>query len=203
MSLMRAARLLEKDRPFIGKSEAEYTEAILNSISAVLRVRSQVGVHQFHRMAPLDPALILTEPAFFRHAYRRFKPQGPLEEKVVAKTLRLLQSQKGLYNQFKKEDLHDLMKSRVAQMLISARQSELETHTLGVGLKAAQTCSGVMRLSPGVNHIFAALSAYARSVRSQKMSARLKSRRLFENIQTALEKPVGDERIEYIKKTGG
>jgi hypothetical protein len=177
MSLMRAWRSLEKGEPFIGNSEAEYTSAILASMSAVFAVRDHVGIRPLHRLTLLDPTIILTEPAFFRHAYKRVKTQGPLEEKVVAKTLRMLQTQKGLHNETDTDYFKQLMESRAAQMLVMARQSELETHTLGVGLKAAQTCSAVMRLSPGVNHIFPALAVYAKNVRSHELEARLKTRR--------------------------
>ncbi len=88
-------------------------------------------------------------------------------------------------------------------MLLAERQSELETFTLGLGLKAAQTCSTVMRLSPGVNHVFSNLTAYARHVRSRRFEARFKTPRLFEAIQKSLKGSVGDERIEFIKERGG
>src|SRR5262249_53706218 len=72
MSLSRAARFLEPGDRFIGLSEAEYTAAILDSIKAVYRVRDAVGLKPLHRMTLIQPPLILTEPAFFRDAYKRF-----------------------------------------------------------------------------------------------------------------------------------
>jgi hypothetical protein len=91
----------------------------------------------------------------------------------------------------------------MAQSLIASRVSELDTFTLGVGLRAAQTTSAVIRLSPGVNHVFPALSAYARNVRSPKLAARLKTRRLFDSIQDALRQAVGENRIAFIQERGG
>lgn len=203
MSLLRAAHSLEKGEPFIGKSEANYTTVILESMAAIFRVRDEIGIHPFHAITLLNPAIILAEPALLRHSYRRMKSEGPLEEKVVSRTLRFLQTQKGLHNETNVKYLKDLQRSPAAQMLVTERQFELETLTLGVGLKAAQTCSAVMRLSPGVNHVFSKLSAYARNVRSHKTGARLKTPRLFEAIQKSLKEAVGDERIGFVEKQGG
>jgi len=116
---------------------------------------------------------------------------------------RRLQSQKGLHNEDTVENIKALQASREAQLLIPMRQTELETFTLGVGLHAAQTCAGVVRLSPGVNHVFPALAAYAGSVRSEKFSSSLKARRLFRKIQNDLSNVVGKERLEFIDNVGG
>ena len=97
----------------------------------------------------------------------------------------------------------DLLRSAEAKSLVALRQSELETFMLGVGLFAAQTTSCVVRLSPGVNHVFTNLTAYANNVRSPKLEARLKSRRLFDRIQENLVEAVGAERIAFIEKEGG
>ncbi len=96
MSLLRAARSLDKGEPFIGKFEAEYTTVVLESMAAIFRVRDEIGIRPLHAMTLLSPAIILAEPALMRFAYQKMKPKGPLEEKVVAQTLRLLQAQKGL-----------------------------------------------------------------------------------------------------------
>ena len=101
------------------------------------------------------------------------------------------------------EEFDELKASPAAQTVIAARQSELETFTLGVGLHAAQTCAGVVRLSPGVNHVFPALAAYARNVRSPKFRARLKTRRLFTRIQDGLCRAIGPERLAFIEQIGG
>lgn len=182
MSLMRAARSLEPGRPFVGMTEDDYTKLILESAAAVIKVREEVGFRPLHRMTLIDPPLILTEPALYRFTYGKMKREGPFAEPVMAKTLRFLQKQKGLCTTIKTESIKQLMSSREAQWLVSIRQRELKTHTLGVGLHAAQTCSAVMRLSPGVNHVFPSLSAFAQSVRSEKPAARLKARRLYTTI---------------------
>ena len=117
--------------------------------------------------------------------------------------MRRIQTQKGLWSSGGKEVLEDLSESPGARTILSMRQSELETFTLAVGLHAAQTTSAVVRLSPGVNHVFPALSAYARSVRSNTLEARMKSRRLFNSIQNGLRDAVGKDRIAFIEKEGG
>lgn len=203
MSLLRSARALEEGSSFVGKNEGEYSSAILDSANAVFHIREEVGLRPLHRLSLLSPGVFLAEPALFRQAYRRLKPEGPFEERVVAKTLRMLQAQKGLSNEVDEKYVEDLRRSKMAQMLLAERQSELETYTLGVGLKAAQTCSAVVRLSPAVNHVFPALSAYARNVRAQNVEARLKTRRLFDKIQRELLLAVGEERVAFIEKRGG
>ena len=198
MTLRRAARSVEKGAPFIGNSEKEYTDAIIESARAVVAVREEVGLYGFHYMTHLRPELILTEPALYRMNYRAIKPVGPFEEKVVTKSLRWVQTQKGFHSQLPAEYVRDLAKSPTAQSILAERAAELDTFTVGVGLRAAQTTSAVVRLSPGVNHVFPALSAYARSLRSTSLDARLKTRRLFDRIQNGLASAVGEERIAFI-----
>jgi hypothetical protein len=179
MGIQRAHLSIAEGQGFIGDTERAYSDVILNTAAAVLSIRQQIGLQPLHRLILLRPPLILAEPAFFRGLYARMKPTGLLENKTVFRALRSLQSQKGLHNQDTLENIQALQASREAQFLISMRQAELETFTLGVGLHAAQTCAGVVRLSPGVNHVFPALAAYAGSVRSEKYASRLKARRLF------------------------
>lgn len=200
MVLRRAARSVAKGAPFVGNSEAEYTDAILESARAVVAVREQVGLYGFHYMTHLRPELILTEPALYRLNYKAIKPTGPFEEKVVARSLRWIQTQKGLHSQLPGEYVRDLVKSPIAQSILAARAAELDVFTSGIGLRAAQTTSAVVRLSPGVNHVFPTLSAYARSVRSTSLDARIKTRRLFDTIQSGLATAVGRERITFIKE---
>lgn len=203
MALRRAARSWKDGQPFIGRSEQEYTDAILETTRAVVAVREEVGLRGFHFMTLLRPELILAEPALYRLHYKSIKPEGPFEEKLVAQSLRWIQTQKGLYSELPADYAKELQKSPTAQMLIASRASELDTFTVGIGLRAARTTSAVIRLSPGVNHVFPSLSAYARNVRSSRFEARLKTRRLFNTIQQELRTAVGDERIAFIRERGG
>jgi hypothetical protein len=200
MVLRRAARSVAEGEPFIGNSEIEYTNVILEAARAVIAVREQVGLYGFHYITLLRPELILAEPALFRPRYKAIKPKVPFEEKTVAKTLRWLQTQKGLWSAFPVEYVRDLEKSPTARALLGVRAGELDTFTVGVGLRAAQTVSAVVRLSPGVNHVFQSLSAYARNVRSPKREARRKTPRLFNNIQNQLRTAVGKERLAFIQE---
>jgi hypothetical protein len=203
MSLRRAGRTIEPGDRFISDKEGEYTRVILESAEAVLHIREEIGIRPVHFMALLRPSIVLAEPALVRPTYARMKPEGPFEDKTVAKTMRWIQTQKGLHSAMDGSYAADLLRSAEAKSLIALRQSELETFMLGVGLFAAQTTSCVVRLSPGVNHVFPNLSAYANNMRSPKLEARLKSRRLFDRIQENLAEAVGAERIAFIEKDGG
>jgi hypothetical protein len=162
--------------------------------------RARVGLYGFHYMTLLRPELILAEPALYRAPYKAINPEGPFEEKTLAKSLRWLQTQKGLHSAFPAQFLREIQASPTARLLLAARAAELDTFTLGVGLRAAQTISAVVRLSPGVNHVFPSLSAYARNVRSPKFEARLKTRRLFDRIQDELRAAIGEKRLAFIEE---
>lgn len=203
MSLQRSRRSVRPGERFIGSTEDEYTKVILESAEGVLSVRQDVGIKPLHFMSLLRPAIILAEPALVRSEYAQKKPEGPLKDKAVARTLRWIQTQRGLHSQMPGDFVSELVKSADAKSVLAARASELETFTLGVGLLAAQTASCVIRLSPGVNHVFPNLSAYARNIRSNKLESRLKTKRLFERIQADLNAAVGAERIAFIERHGG
>jgi len=202
MSLDRAGRSFEEGGPFVGRSEAEYTAAIVESMQAVFRVRENVGARPSHAMMLPEPAIILAEPAFVRAAYQSADPRE-FKDRAALKVLRRLQTQKGLHSTTDKAAVDEMLASPSAMWITHERQSELSTFSLGLGLKAAQTCSAVMRLSPGVNHVHPKLSAYARHVRSARIESKLKAPRLFEAVQSGLRSAIGDERIAFIAKMGG
>lgn len=197
LSLLRASRSCETGRPYAGEAEAEYTEKILESAAAVRQLREEVGLHPVHLLSLLRPGLILAEPSLFRTHYHRVRTDGSRDARSVGRTIRFFQSQRGLFNQ--SDTLHDdFATSSNARGIAAMRRSELETFTLGVGLFAAQTVSAVVRLSPGVNHAFPALSNYARNIRSNRIEARLKTPRLFRAVQQELTKAVGKDRLKFI-----
>jgi hypothetical protein len=203
VSLLRSGRSLDPGEPFTGRTELDYTKLILETANAVLDVRSRIDVQPFHHLSLFRPPLILAEPALYRMSYKPIRVGTGVEEKVAEKTLRLMQKQKGLYDGNISAFLDENQESAIAQTILGARATELRVCTAGLGLHAAQTAAAVVRLSPGVNHVFPALSAYARSDRSAKLASRLKARRLFDSIQTQLEAAVGQERIALIERTGG
>jgi hypothetical protein len=91
----------------------------------------------------------------------------------------------------------------MAGILMTTRISELRTFTLGVGITAAQTCSAVLRISPGINRVFPAPSAFARSVRSEKYEHRRKAFRLFSDIQRQLSDAVAREKLAFLEEVSG
>src|SRR5215472_9911635 len=141
----------------------------------------------------------LVEPALFRHAYRRTGSKR-FPDRDAERVLRLFQTQTGFLAQTTDELPKALQSSPMAGILMMTRTSELRTFTLGVGTTAAQTCSAVLRMSPGINRVFPALSAFARSVRSEKYEHRHKAFRLFSNIQQQLSDAVTREKIAFIEE---
>jgi hypothetical protein len=114
--------------------------------------------------------------------------------------MRLFQTQTGFLAQMTTELPKTLQSSPLARALMGMRMSELRTFTLGVGLTAAQTSSAVLRMSPGVNRVFPALSAFARSARSEKYEHRRKAFRLYQNIQEQLAEAVAKEKLTFIEE---
>ncbi|MGH6616351.1 CHAT domain-containing protein [Sphingomonas sp.] len=202
MVFERADRLIETEERFVGSSEEEYDEFVVESVQAVLDLRDEIGFRDFNRLYLPRPGLILTEPAFYRPAYARTRGDREITTKPMLDTLRRLQQQKGLWNTIESAQITALMEDPKAGMLLGARQEELAIQTYGVGLMAAQTCSAVMRLRPAVNHVFPTLSRYARNIRAvgepRGQVARLKTPRLFDDLQRELAAAVGAARIELI-----
>lgn len=203
MTLRRAGQDAWPEEAWTGDSEANYSARIAESVTAALQLRDEVGLQNFHRMLLPTPGLILSEPALYRHSYKPVRAEGPFKDKLARKTLRMLQTQRGLFNGTTPEFLDGFQNSGAAQALMQERASELLTFTLGVGIRAASTSAAVMRLSPGVNHVFPRLDSYARHIRSPKMEARLKSKRLFVGIQEAMARALGDERLDVLRSHQG
>lgn len=199
MVLRRAERVLAEGEQFVGRDEDDYGRIIVESAEAVIAIRNLVGLRDFHRAYLVHPALILTEPALFRHMYAR--PENRAEWRQLHQILRVLQTQRGHLANVDEKVFGLLQTEGSHQTLLYTRQWELDAHTLGVGLHAAQTCSAVVRLSPAVNHVFPSLSAYARNIRSANAHARRKARRLFGAIQHQLVDAIGAARLELIKKS--
>lgn len=202
MVLARARREAKDPERFLGRSEAEYTGVIADGVRAVAAVRTAVGFRDFHRMSLIHPAFYLVEPAFYRHAYTRFRRDDALDQPAFD-MLRLMQTQRGLFNEVDGKLGQAIVGSAAAHQVVAVRGQELTIFTAAVGLKAAQTNSAVMRLSPGVNHVFPLLGNFARNIRSTSPAARLKTPRLFEMIQDRLVGALGPERMALIDEVGG
>ena len=199
MSLARSHRLLKEGEAFVGANEAEYNEIILESARAVFQVREQAGVRPFHGMTLIHPEVYLAEPALFRHAYRRIG-SARIGDRAAEQVTRLFQTQTGFLAQTTTALPKALQSSPLAGALMGIRMGELRTFTLGLGLTAAQTSSAVLRMSPGMNRIFPALSAFARSVRSEKYEHRRKAFRLYQNIQDQLANAASKEKLAFIQE---
>ena len=202
MVLARAQRHPSEPEAFMGSSEAEYTCVIAECVREIEALRDRIGVRDFHRMSLLHPTLFLVEPALYRHAYTRLRRSSVLSG-AAFEALRLLQRQTGLYNEIDGLRGKSISESSEAQQVFAVRSRDLAVFSAAVGLKAAQTTSAVMRLSPGVNHVFPRLGNFARNVRAISPAARLKAPRLFAALQSELLEAVGSERIDLIEEIGG
>lgn len=203
MTLMRADRTLSPDVAFMAESEEGYDAHAIASARTILDLRQANGFRDFNRLFLPQPGLVLTEPALYRLAYNRMRGDPSITTKPMLNALRRLQKQTGLCNKIDEEDAIAFRDDPNARMLVAERSAELATHAHGVGLMAAQIFSAVLRLRPGVNHVFPALSRYAHNIRSQDYANRLKTPRLFESIQHELAEAVGQARIEVIEHYEG
>ncbi|MBY3330373.1 CHAT domain-containing protein [Rhizobium laguerreae] len=202
MALARMGFTLKESYPFTGKTEEEYTEAILESAVSVALIRREMGDHDIFALGAPPPGVILFEPALYRSSYKRL-PAKSQEEASISKAMKLFQQQKGLCQHHDRASIEFFRTSVAGRIVADERADELFTQTLGVGLLAAQTTSPVVRMSPAVNHVFPALSSYARNIRASGFEARRKSNRLFANIQQQLQAALGDDRIEFLSRTTG
>lgn len=196
MSLMRANRSFADGERFMGRSEADYDEKILESVKAVFAVRERAGIRPLHSMLLIHPEIWLVEPALFRSAYQRVdRRRAP--DRATADVLRMLQTQSGFLSEGLSLDLFQA--STTAQQVLRIRQEELSVFMSAVGLAASTTTSAVMRMRPAVNRIFPMLANYARSVRSDKLEFKRKARRLYSEIQDALRQAVGPDRMAFLE----
>jgi hypothetical protein len=200
MALIRAGYSIEPTQPFLGHNESEYSRIIIQSAEEILNVRKEFGFWRFYSYLPPKSAILLVEPALYRQDYASKKPKGLYSNRAAIKTLKMIQKQKGLFSEAEETFIDELRNSPEAQALLIMRQTELATFTLGIGVYASQTCSSVIRLGPGVNHVFRLLSDYARCIRSGKNSSRVKAKRLFQEVQDALTRYIGPEKISFLEK---
>lgn len=202
MAMARVGYTLRPSVPFASAVEKDYTDAILESASAVLKFRRVVGFHDVFALSAATSGAILFEPAFFRGLYDRVRASGP-EGRAFRRALRYFQKQRGLSPTHGKDEREFFETSKEAALISRIRSDELRTQTFAVGLLAAQTTTPVLRLAPAVNHIYTALSEYARNVRAESPAARRKAPRLFAEVQRQLTAAVGQDRIDFIRSTSG
>lgn len=202
LALERCGLTTEKDR-WMGSSEAEYTKEVIKSAKCVSQLRDKIGAYDYHRIHLPTPEIILTEPSIGRQYYKTMPPRSTTDDVAIFKAMRRFQTQRGLHQSISKSDLDVFIKSKNAQSLVNIRQQELAIYTMGISLRASSDCSAVLRMSPGVNHVYGKLKTYASNIRTSKPEARRKTKRLFNSIQNDLVKYVGLERINYIKERRG
>lgn len=202
MALRRLGYTLAKTEPFSSTKEEDYTDAILEGAASVALIRGSLGDHDVFALGARPPGVILFEPALYRHTYRRV-PAKNSQAAAFSRAMRYFQQQRRLAPTLDAKGIEFFQNSREGRIAASGRSEELLTQTLGVGLLASQTTTPMLRLSPGVNHIFPSLSAYARNLRADRNEARRKAARLFSDVQSQLRSAVGGDRVEFITRTDG
>lgn len=203
LSALRAERIPLQNRRFVGQNERDYTQLISRSVEVIKDIRVGVGIKPFHITTLIAPQLYLVEPALYRLNYKRPYDRTKSVSKTAMKLLRYFQLQQGFHDFIDRELLEEVNSDAQARALYEERREELDTFTLAVGLRAAETTSAVMRLSPAINHAFNELSSFARNVRSENIPARLKTPRLFEAVQRKLGTAVGEDRVKFIGEQSG
>ncbi len=202
MTLERLGFTMPEGDGFLGSSEDEYTDLIMQTAGSVVRLRRDIKSEDLNPLDIPSAELILFEPAIFRNAYKGKRPQSN-EDREAAIAMKFFQQQRGLYNTLEDDKLSKMNKSNLSTLVRRIRQEELLTQTLGVGLYAAERMTAVVRLSPAVNHVFNKLRFYSINARTFKPEAIRKSARLFQDIQSDLAKAIGSDRLEAIRRTSG
>ena len=206
MVLEAAGVRFEKTVPLISQSTEKYIAAIRETAEAVSRLRQDVGHVPGFRLTPPQPALILTAPALYRHAYqntRSVSRDDTKDPQIVNKVMRFFQRQKTFQWSLEKEEHERLLVSEEAKRIVQTRQKELEIHTLTVGLRAASTLATTIRVPPAVNRTAGVVRQFAAHTRSIKNSHPQKFARLFSVVQEALSEAVGPELLQLIADTEG
>ena len=192
--------------PLIGQSLEPYTTAIRETVESVRTLRQAVGYVPGFRLTPPHPALILTSPALYRHAYSSgqvLSRENTEEHESVNSVIRFFQRQKTFHWTLDQKQHQRLLASREARNVIRIRQEELEVHTLAVGLRAASTLAATIRVPPAVNRTAGVVRRMATYDRSAKTFSPQRFVRLFSAVQKALEEAVGPELLELISETDG
>ena len=192
--------------PLIGQSMEPYTTAIRETVESVRTLRQDVGYVPGFRLTPPHPALILTSPALYRHAYwsaQMFSQEKTEEHESVNSVIQFFQRQKTFHWNLDQKQHQRLLASREARDVIRIRQQELEVYTLAVGLRAASTLAATIRVPPAVNRTAGVVRRMATYDRNAETFDSQRFVRLFATVQKALEDAVGSELLELISETEG
>lgn len=206
MALEAAGGCFEKAEPLIGRTMQDYVAAIRQTVDAVRELRRDVGHVPGFRLTPPLPALILTAPALYRHAYLSMRPvsyEEAADPQIVNKVMRFLQRQKTFNLTLEKEEVDRLLTSEEAKGIVWTRQQELVVHTLAVGLRGASTLAATIRVPPAVNRTAGVVRQLAAHARSVEIARPHKFSRLFSIVQAALGDAVGSDLIDQIARTEG
>ena len=206
MALEAAGLRFEQVLPLIGHSTEDYVAAIRESVDAVRHLRNVVGEVPGFRLTPPHPALILTAPALFRHAYgkpRTISRDDANDPQIVYKVMRILQRQRTFHWSVEAEEILRVLASEEASSIIRTRQEELAVHTLAVGLRGASTLAATLRVPPAVNRTAGTVRQLATHARNVDVAQSRKFTRLFSAVQKALKDAVGPDLLQLIAETEG
>lgn len=187
--------------PFMATVEQDCISAISTSAKAVLDVRRQVGVVEGFRDAPPSPDLILTSPSMYRHVFKMLdKPVGDAfdEGDAIKTAFSFMRRRRGYTAQARPKEVELLLGSKAAQIVTHMRMEEMLLHSVSVGLRAAGTLAGVVRLPPEVDKGIGAITQLANHARGSRNLRTDKLIKTFSAVQEQLRRSVDQDLMQLI-----
>lgn len=177
---------------WIGRDEAAYVEAIVQSYDAVQALRDEIPFQPMHRIAPAQPDVFLVAPAHYQIGWSGLASSAPHDQRpAVRNLLNGIERQSGFRRSFGDEAA--LRASPLASHMLRERIGELTLFAHAVGLRAASTLSAVVRVPPAVNRANGLIGQLGRLARSRQLRHRADLERSFAGVQQRLATAVGPE----------
>jgi len=175
-----------------GENEAAYIEAVVHSYDAVQALRDEIPFQPMHRVAPAQPDVFVVAPSHYQIGWAGLAATAPQEQRrAVRHLLNGIERQSGFRRSF--GDLATLEASPIARHMLRERIGELTLFAHAVGLRAASTLSGVVRVPPAVNRTSGLIGQLGRLARSRQLRHRADLERSFAGVQARLTAAVGPE----------
>lgn len=172
-----------------------YVRAITESTEAVMALWPQTDDRLAYLMSPPKPDLILLAPSMYRGISKRI--ERVVEDPVIKSGLRRLDRQRG-YTIELPMDKGDIDK---VGPFLALRGAEMKLLTTAVGLRAAGTLAATIRLPPAVNRTAGVVGQLSRFLREHENPPRVKTARVFEIVQRALEDAIPPEHRTLIRRS--
>jgi hypothetical protein len=185
-------------------SDAAYTEAMVESASAVNGIRDQVPPERLFKHFPPLPEMLLTTPWNGR-AIKKIRPPKPTDDAArdVALFLKMIRSQRSYAFEVSEKELERVRASSVINELFSIRASELKLLSDAVSIRSCSFLTPSIRLHPSVIDSEESIRKLGQSLRSDKpnQAKKKKVRKLARQVSKELAAAVDDSVLEMIKSS--